>query len=229
MMRTPSWGRAAVAAWIRSVQNADPAIYDVEQHTCMCHPVAHLLWHTPPGENVDHLLIKSSSASDRPLPVALEANSATFTLAAQGIYWPRIASIARRIESGGGSTEVATCLQRTDGRWQVASSSALEIVIAHALLNRRVPVVCTEFRQNRAGVKQALHGVELELSMLGPRQVHRASENEDEDAYRSKLQPEDGWHRFRASASICGGHGTIDPEVVMCSRHLEPICWPKVW
>ena len=144
------------------------------------------------------------------------------TLAARGLEWTRIAALADSLElENVDDTKAATAqaFRRADGRWQVACSSSLEIVMAHALLDRRVLI--------ERVASPPSSGVALEPSML-----HSGWKRWSVPEYApapSTLQPEEGWACFEANTGGSGGRGLLDPLVVMSSRDAEPVCWPKAW
>ncbi|KAL1506904.1 hypothetical protein AB1Y20_007768 [Prymnesium parvum] len=99
--------------------------------------------------------------------------------------------------------------------WQVGAAS-LELVIAHALLERPVAVR----RVERAA---AVH-VDQSMEFARLRRAGRGGEVSCRDA-----TPADDWLALPQGKGEGAAFGLLDSAAVMSSRDLEPIVWPKVW
>ena len=204
--RRQYWGTKASYAWEKALLSASTTLDP--SGLFLCHPCAHLAWTgSAPAAT-------TGAAELNGLPPVInfaEHNSAQRSLELP-VQWPRVRGLALALEergSAGGLVCEATIRDaRGDGReLAVVDESSLELALAHALVDRYVPV-----RVVRAD-----------------RQHKTPHEDGDGSEERSVLtgRAMDGW----AEVQVEGKHalGFLSPAVVRNTRVAEPCCWPKVW
>lgn len=204
--RRQYWGTKASYAWEKALLSASTTLDP--SGLFLCHPCAHLAWTgSAPAAT-------TGAAELNGLPPVInfaEHNSAQRSLELP-VQWPRVRGLALALEergSAGGLVCEATIRDARGGGRElaVADESSLELALAHALVDRYVPV-----RVVRAD-----------------RQHKTPHEDGDGSEERSVLtgRAMDGW----AEVQVEGKHalGFLSPAVVRNTRVAEPCCWPKVW
>ena len=248
------WGKRQCLDWWRAALRYPVA----ERAGCfVCHPVSHLAWTSsaglpPPPQWMAQLdgsyLPRESPPLKTPsllsFPGAAAINSATRTMALQ-VDWDRVRSLTAELEFeleketgslrdglsiASMSRTVDATFDPLEGHWQVELSS-LDLVIAHAMLDLPVvvrPAPSPEPQSPEPTIGRAATLTRgLDETKLFPI-FKRAGELERVRAASISIQ--DGW---QTNPTAAGGTGRplrlLDPALVMSSRDLEALVWPKVW
>lgn len=228
------WGRSACNAWWKSALKHPSAVLQSDGHY-ICHPLTQLAWTSTIGlpptpaslstQLGQHRFAKgqhsNSSPSLLPFPGPGVINSAARMMAAQ-IDWQQVRARALELE-GGNHTDVAKIFLTEDDVWQVSPES-LELVISTALLDRLVrvrPVVNPQHSLTARGETAA-------VGSLDHSKLYAVWKRAGLPFPESVIST----HCGGVETPVRGGQGApalLDPALVMSSRDLDPIIWPKAW
>ena len=238
------WNRKASTAWWRAaLQHPEPEFKDEVYYNV--HPLTQLVWHEwtlpPPPQSLRtsaQVIGRFSDSDSADLGVYIESrpsllrfpgpgvlNSAARTIAMDNIDWQQVYTTAQALERGDADPAmVIDVLPMTHG-WQVVSN--LEYVLAKALVDQTVVA-----RPSGSPVRQ--RSSVGQHSGFDPSKLYAVWRRAElECPHPSAAAPTDGWHRLQADGGVAVDDAEVvrllDPSMVMSSRDLEPIIWPKAW
>jgi len=208
------WGKRPCRDYVRSVRAQSTR--RLADGVIEVHPLAHLRWTLPPdgvsarGDSAPPPTGLYGDGADGGAPARVDfdaVNSAAHVFAAEGVRWQRVFALARAIEAGegGGVVDAVTI----GDQWFPANARALEVVAAHACLDRRVRV-----RRVEVGSPVRLDPVRA-YPLLRRAGIERAAEP-------AAARPFDGGG---------GGGGPLRarPAEIASTRDLVAPVWPKVY
>ena len=141
------WGKKPCQDLLASIKSQSPPLR-LGEGRFELHPLRDLRWTLPTAASEPPT---DAAAPEAPRAVDFEAaNSACHVFAATGVDWPRAFALARRLEAADEAPdEEAFAVGWRGAEWLVRDARSLEVVVAHACLDRRCAV---RLSQNGAGV-----------------------------------------------------------------------------
>ena len=225
------WGTSACNAWWRSALQF-PA-HQRGDGAWVCHPLTQLAWSSSAGlpeltvAELPPAQVPAGSYAERAgesapslltFPGPGVVNSAARALALP-VDWQRTQRLALELASGQQQAEVLVVRRvAATGDWAVAAPY-LELVIAHALLDRPVAVAVDPVSETIDDAPR------LDAAKLHA--VHRRAGSEAEPVARRGADASEGWARVVVDDGGGESFLVLDPEPLMSSRDLESPCWPK--
>ena len=125
------WGKRPCQDLLAEIRRAEPR--PLGAGLVEVHPLRHLVWAAPEARAAD-----GGAAPPRPQDFDA-ANSACAMHACVGIDWRRAFDVAVALENGAACPADAAAYA-SGGDWVVADARSLEVVVAHACLDRRLAV-----------------------------------------------------------------------------------------
>eukprot|EP00854_Cymbomonas_tetramitiformis_P019776 gene19776-23652_t len=180
-------------------------------------------------------LSNADNLPTRSLECFSEANSVARVLACQGLRWSSVLNLALALQNraaedseaahelqqgqerntSDSSLKIVLVVQLSSGECQVADVASLEIVLAHALLDR---LVLARVTAGGSGVR------------LDPSKLFYEHQRCGTPVRPSGLQLEEGWRTLGPhTGSSRRVRMLMDPAIIAHSRDRDCACWPKVW
>jgi hypothetical protein len=225
------WNRKMCNEWWRTALS-HPAAEERDGLFLNCHPLTQLAWSsmstlpTAPCSLAHQAQVigrfNESPSPGRPallpFPGPGVINSAARTFALHTVDWGCVRRLALSLERGNNAERVVDVHETDGGVWTV-NDSALEYVIAKALVDQLVmarPVIRSSdpVHDQRCIDHTKLYAHWRRAGLACPE--------------RSVCAPSDGWHWLERGVGPMATR-MLDPAVVMSSRDLEPVLWPKAW
>jgi len=125
------WGKRPCQDLLAEIRRAEPR--PLGAGLVEVHPLRHLVWAAPEARAAD-----GGAAPPRPQDFDA-ANSACAMHACVGVDWRRAFDVAVALENGAARPADAAAYA-SGGDWVVADARSLEVVVAHACLDRRLAV-----------------------------------------------------------------------------------------